>query len=99
MSNKLTIKDSSSVKFSQSKDAKSRVVVVSGKESSQSYVVDMTNKTSASVCLAGEGQSKKVQLSGTASSLVKLMSAMTKTSPTVIRSMAITINGAKPIGR
>lgn len=90
---KLSVRDLAKLEFVGSGKPASRIVRVSGR----SYRVDMTKPASASISLSGSKKSK-TKVRGPASSVVKLLSAATGSEPSVVRSFALSIYGAKPIG-
>ena len=95
---KLKVSDLSSLKVAGKGSAASRVISFSHKGETQSARVNMTAPTSATVKVAGKEKSSVIKLNGTASAVVKLLSAATKSKPSLVTSAHLSISGAKPVG-
>jgi len=101
---KLTIHDLANVEFVGKKPSKdaidspaSRIIRLSSKNEMQSYAVNMTDAASAKVSLVGSEKSSAVRINGPISALITVISAITATKTKAIKSIALSISGAKPI--
>ena len=96
---KITIHDLAAVDFAGNTQPTSRVVHLKSGDTATVWVVDMTKPASATVSIAGRSAlPTRVHLTGQASSVVDVLSAMTRITPSLIRSMTVSISGAKPLG-
>ena len=93
MTIKLTLKDLNEMEIEQLKDERKIVIKVSNEK----YQVDISNKASAILTITSKSLSNQVKISGTFSPVLKLISAVNKVKPKILKSIMITITGNNPI--
>lgn len=90
--NRITINNLKDVTFARKHDkSPSAALAVRGKKVSRHATA------SAKVTLTSEGKRKVVKISGASGSIIRLLSALLRTSPDVVKSLAISMTGDKPV--
>ena len=97
MARKLTIHQWDALEFVQGKSTKSQIVRVTVEDKKEVYVVDMTNPSSAALTLAGVPEGGTVALKGSVSAVTKVVSMVMAVKAEAVKSMTLSIHGAKPI--